>query len=283
MTSTLTTAVSGGELAYTEAGRPGAPVLVLLHGWPQNRRCWDRLIPLAAATHHVIAFDLPGIGDSAGVRTDGTKHRIAAVVHEALTGLGVTDAVLVGHDIGGMIAYDYVHHYEDVSRAAILDAVIPGVDPWERVLANPHLWHFAFHATPDLPETLVRGRELAYFRHFFDPLTHPGHPIPAERQRVYARAYGTPDSLASGFDLYRAFAADRDHNRFLAPGRTPLLYLRGEHGMRMTTTALDVYRDGLTAAGNEDLTVGLVPDAVHYLAEENPGGTWRAISEFAGA
>lgn len=118
MTSIRTAAVPGGQLTYTEAGAPGAPLLVLLHGWPQTRRCWDRLIPLAADTHRVIALDLPGIGDSAGVRTDGTKHQIAAVLHEALTNLGATDAVLVGHDIGGMIAYDYVHHYDDASCAA---------------------------------------------------------------------------------------------------------------------------------------------------------------------
>ncbi|MEU6430824.1 alpha/beta hydrolase [Microbispora sp. NPDC046973] len=282
MTSTRTVAVPGGELAYTEAGDAGAPVLVLLHGWPQTRRCWDRLIPLAADTYRVIAFDLPGIGASAGVPTDGTKHQIAAVLHEALTGLGAVDAVLVGHDIGGMIAYDYVHHYDDASHAVILDAVIPGVDPWERILANPRLWHFAFHATPDLPETLVSGREGAYFRHFFDPLTHPDHPIPEERQRVYAKAYATPAALTAGFDMYRAFAADSDHNRSLDACATPLLYLRGEHGMRMTTTSLDAYREGLSAAGNEDLTVGLVPDAVHYLPEENPDGTWHAISRFLG-
>jgi pimeloyl-ACP methyl ester carboxylesterase len=182
-----------------------------------------------------------------------------------------------------MIAYDYLHHYDDASCAVILDAVIPGVDPWEQILANPSLWHFAFHATPDLPETLVSGRELAYFRYFFDPLTHPDRPIPTEQQRIYAHAYATPAALTSGFDMYRAFAADTNHNRSLDACATPLLYLRGEHGMRMTTTALDVYRDGLTAAGNEDLTVGLVPNAVHYLPEENPDGTWQAITHFLGA
>ncbi|MBE3015074.1 alpha/beta hydrolase [Microbispora sp. NEAU-D428] len=280
MTSSRTVTVPRGELAYTEAGDFRAPVLVLLHGWPQTRRCWDRLIPLAADTHRVIAFDLPGIGDSAGVRTDGTKHQIAAVLHQALANLGATDAVLVGHDIGGMIAYDYVHHYDDASCAVILDAVIPGVDPWNQVLANPRLWHFAFHATPDLPESLVSGREHTYFRHFFDPLTHPDHPIPTEQQHVYAKAYATPAALTSGFDMYRAFAADSDHNRSLDACATPLLYLRGEHGMRMTTTSLDAYRAGLSAAGNEDLAVGLVPDAVHYLAEENPDGTWQAITHF---
>ncbi|GAA0337038.1 alpha/beta hydrolase [Actinoallomurus spadix] len=280
MTSGLEITVPAGTLTYTEEGDPGAPALVLLHGWPQSRRCWDLLIPIAADTHRVLAFDLPGVGDSAGVRTDGTKHQIAAILHEALTGLGVTDTVLIGHDIGGMVAYDYVHHHDDVSRAVILDTVVPGVDPWDRVLANPRLWHFAFHATPDLPETLVTGREAAYFGHFFDPLTRPDRPIPAERQRVYADAYAAPAALTAGFDMYRAFAADSDHNRSLGACATPLLYLRGEHGMRMTTTSLGVYRDGLTAAGNQNLAVGLVPDAVHYLAEENPHGTWQAIAHF---
>ncbi|MEV4571106.1 alpha/beta hydrolase [Nonomuraea sp. NPDC049419] len=280
MTSTRTVTVTGGQLAYTESESPGGPVLVLLHGWPQTRGCWDQLAVLAAPTHRVIAFDLPGIGDSAGVHTDGTKHQIAAVLHEALAALGVAEAVFVGHDIGGMVVYDYIHHYDNAARAVILDAIIPGVDPWDQAMANPRLWHFAFHATPSLPETLVRGRELAYFSHFFDPLTHPDHLIPEARQKDYAAAYATPAPLTAGFDLYRAFPADSEHNRKLNACTTPLLYLRGAYGIGKATTNLSTYRDGLAVAGNQAVTASLVPDSIHYLPEENPASTWQAISHF---
>ena len=52
------------ELAYTRAGEGGFPLL-LLHGWPETRRIWERNIaPLAAAGFEVIAPDLRGFGDS---------------------------------------------------------------------------------------------------------------------------------------------------------------------------------------------------------------------------
>ena len=41
-----------------------------------------------------------------------------------------------------------------------MNTVVPGLGPWEDLLANPRVWHFALHQIPGLPETLVSGREL---------------------------------------------------------------------------------------------------------------------------
>jgi hypothetical protein len=41
------------------------------------------------------------------------------------------------------------------------------------VLANPYIWHFAFHAIPGLPERLVQGNQRAYFDYFFDADGYP--------------------------------------------------------------------------------------------------------------
>ncbi|MEO3875282.1 hypothetical protein ABGB18_41400 [Nonomuraea sp. B12E4] len=111
-----------------------------------------------------------------------------------------------------------------------------------------------------------------------DPLTHPDHLIPEARQKDYAAAYATPTALTAGFDLYRALPADSEHNRKLKACTTPLLYLRGAYGIGKATTNLSTYRDGLAAAGNQAVTAALVPDSVHYLPEENPAGTWQAIT-----
>jgi pimeloyl-ACP methyl ester carboxylesterase len=45
---------------------------------------------------------------------------------------------LVGHDIGGMIVYAYLHAYPDtIEQAVIMNVVIPAVDPWSEVIRNP--------------------------------------------------------------------------------------------------------------------------------------------------
>ena len=114
----------------------------------------------------------------------------------------------------------------------IMDVVIPGVDPWEDVLRNPCIRHFALHSIPGLPEVHVHGRERAYFDNFYDMLSHDPTRIAPEARRAYAEAYATEGAPTAGFDWYRAFGADAQANAEKSEGvhvTTPLQYPRGEH------------------------------------------------------
>jgi pimeloyl-ACP methyl ester carboxylesterase len=133
-----------------EAGPSDGPAFVFLHGWPQSWRSWAAVMTLTASDARAIALDLPCIGDSTGPLEGGSKRELAALVHTLVDNLGLTDVTLVGHDVGGMVAYSYLRQYDDVARVVILDTVIPGVDPWNEVVRNPNIWHFAFHAIASL-------------------------------------------------------------------------------------------------------------------------------------
>src|SRR5262250_1339142 len=56
--------VDGLSIAYREAGKPGDPKLVLLHGFPASSHQYRNLIPALADKFHVIAMDYPGFGNS---------------------------------------------------------------------------------------------------------------------------------------------------------------------------------------------------------------------------
>jgi pimeloyl-ACP methyl ester carboxylesterase len=56
--------VAGFKIFYREAGRPGAPKLLLLHGFPSASHMFRDLIPLLADRFHIVAPDLPGFGNS---------------------------------------------------------------------------------------------------------------------------------------------------------------------------------------------------------------------------
>ena len=56
--------VDGLKIAYREAGRPDAPTLLLLHGFPTAGHMFRDLIPLLADRIHLVAADLPGFGQS---------------------------------------------------------------------------------------------------------------------------------------------------------------------------------------------------------------------------
>jgi pimeloyl-ACP methyl ester carboxylesterase len=146
------------------------------------------------------------------------------------------------------------------------------------VIRNPYIWHFAFHAIPQLPELLVQGHQAAYLDYFFDILAaNPGR-ITAEARATYARAYRSDEALTAGFDFYRSLPQDANDN--LAGTRdetaTPVLYVRGAH----SRGDLESYAQGLQAGGVKNLTTKLIPDAGHFIPQEQPADLWQAIHRF---
>lgn len=274
-------AVNGSDLHVVEAGDPSGPPFLFLHGWPQSWRSWQQVMRVAASQVRAVAIDLPGVGSSTGAATDGSKRQIADVVHHLVGALDLRDVTLVGHDVGGMVVYAYLRAYEDLARAVIMNVSVPGVEPWEELLRNPKLWHFALHAIPALPERLVQGKQAEYFDFFYDVLTSDPAKITAEARAEYVDAYATDQALTAGFNWYRGFERDAEDNRQAGGSsqlETPLLYLRGERESGDVAT----YRNGFRAAGVAHVRARVIPGAMHFAPEEAPESTWRLIADFAG-
>ena len=271
--------VSAGSVAAWLSGPVDADPVVLLHGWPQDHSCWDRVVALAGRTHRCVALDLPGIGGSRLDAPRAGKSFLAELVHEVITALDLRDVTLVGHDIGGMVTYAYLRRHPELRAAALIDTIVPGISPWDSITANPRLWHFGFHAVPRLPEALVGSNIEAYFDHFYDAVAaRPAALSPKARGR-YVDSYRRPSALRQGFDFYRAFPADAAENRAdTAPVDTPVLYVRGVGG----TLPANAYADGLRAAGTRRVTTKTVEGAGHYLPEEQPEELWLTIEKWLG-
>ena len=115
--------VRGVELAYVHENAGGAGPLVLVHGWPETKRIWWKVIePLAALGFAVVVPDLRGFGDSAvgpdGIHDVPTHSRdVHALVHDVL---GYEHAVLVGGDLGGPVIQDLALRFPAFATRIVL-------------------------------------------------------------------------------------------------------------------------------------------------------------------
>ncbi|HEV7681419.1 MAG TPA: alpha/beta hydrolase [Pyrinomonadaceae bacterium] len=220
--------VNGVRLHYLIAGK-GDPV-ILLHGYAQNSHMWRPLIPELAKTHTVIAPDLRGFGQSAKPTDGYTKKAMAQDIHALAVSLGLHKQIVVGHDIGLMVAYAYAAQYPaEVDRIVLMDAFLPGVGDWTTVWLLRDLWHFHFYG--ETPLKLVTGRERIYFEHFWnDFAADPKHSVSEADRRFYAAAYAQPGAMRAGFEVFRAFAQDAKDFAELAQTKLtmPMLVLTGE-------------------------------------------------------
>jgi haloalkane dehalogenase len=117
-----------GRLAYRRAGN--GPPLVLIHGNPTSGYLWRNIQPALAATRTTVALDLPGMGASDAVTGDDpcrySFEQNAHALDEFLDALELgRDLVLVGHDWGAVLAFDWARkHPDDVAGLAYMETMV---------------------------------------------------------------------------------------------------------------------------------------------------------------
>lgn len=103
MTETLI--LNGHKLVYTTAGQPGAPAVVMVHGWTSHHGVWQKTMQAFKNSHHCIALDLLGFGNSD--KPKGGDYSIEAQGRRVLQladRLELGTFTLIGHSMGGQIA-----------------------------------------------------------------------------------------------------------------------------------------------------------------------------------
>jgi len=119
--------VDGLSVHYVREGR--GPAIVLLHGLGGFAESWRATIDVLARRADVLAPDLPGYGLSAKPRTRYDLEFFTRALHGFLDVMGVGQASLVGHSLGGAVAVAYaLTRPARVDRLALVSAVVPGFD-----------------------------------------------------------------------------------------------------------------------------------------------------------
>jgi len=265
---------TNGVTLHVRVGGQG-PAAVLLHGYGETGDMWAALAAELGRDHTVIAPDLRGMGLSSrpegGYDKKTQGHDIAGV----LDALRIEQADLVTHDIGNMVGYAFAAlHPGRVIRFVIMDAPLPGVGPWEEIIRSRALWHFSFQG-PDA-ERLVAGRERIYLDRFWNEFSADPRRFSDDSREHYARLYAQPGAMHAGFNQFAAFDLDaRDNQAFVAEGKLamPVLAVGGEKSFGPTMAVV-------MRAAATDVEELVIPDAGHWLMEEQPGATIAAVRAF---
>jgi pimeloyl-ACP methyl ester carboxylesterase len=262
------------KIAFDRVGK-GEKVL-LLSGFPQTRRSWNRVIPLLSAVFETIPADLPSFGDSGILQAPATTENAGRVFHEFVASLG-TPLRVVAHDFGAWVAYSWALLFPgDFKSLTLIDAGIPGVTLTNEVEISDYKrkWNFIFQMLPDLPAELTRGKEDVYVGWWFKNKVHtPGAIAPGDAA-AYIAAYARPGRMDAAFDYCRRILDDMEFNKrhFREKVRIPLLAVGGQYAIPNMCDALRPYFEQVTSV--------VIPDSGHFVPEEQPEALVKALRTF---
>ena len=281
-----TTVITTPEGRFTAdvAGAPGAPLVLLLHGFPQSRHSWREQVPgLAAAGYRVIAPDQRGY--SAGVRPDPAAGLAAYAVDRlvadvldlaAAEGHVAKPFHLVGHDWGGHVAWATAHRHPE--RIASLT-----------ILSRPHPAAFrrAFRENADEQQHRSRHHKI-----FHDPATadllleEDGRRFKRnlERQGVrersiadYYSVLGTRPALESALAWYRAAGALTGTE--VGTIAVPTLYLWGDADATVGPSAARWTAEHVKGPYRFEI----LPGVGHFVTDQAPAAVTRLLLEHLAA
>lgn len=270
--------VDGFDVFYREAGQPGAPKLLLLHGFPSSGHMFRELIPLLAERFHIIAPDLPGFGQSAMPSRDAfgyTFDHLAQVIDRFTEVVGFDRFIVYVFDYGAPTGFRIaMKHPERIAGIvsqngnAYVEGLSEGWNPIQAYWNDPSQknrdalraflapettrWQYV-HGVPD--ESLVSPDGIALDNHY---LARP------DAHEVQLDLFG---DYQSNVALYPAFQA------YFRTHRPTFLAVWGKHDPFFLPPGAEAFKRDMPDADVRFLDTG------HFALETHAGEIAAAIVE----
>jgi pimeloyl-ACP methyl ester carboxylesterase len=201
---------NGIRLHVVKAGPKDGPLVILLHGFPEYWRGWDKQIdPLANAGFRLLIPDQRGYNLSD--KPDGVDSYLIGTLARDVIGLidatGREKAYLVGHDWGAAVAWHVASRYpERLEKLAILNVPHPLVMV-DTLLRSPRQmlksWYIFFFQTPRFPEWIMSHRKFTLMRRMMHASANPGTFNESDLDH-YVQAWSQTGALTAMLNWYRA-------------------------------------------------------------------------------
>jgi pimeloyl-ACP methyl ester carboxylesterase len=270
---------NGVRFHLLEAGPDDAPLVLLLHGYPEFSFSWRFQLPALGERFHVVAPDLRGYNLS---DRPGSGYDIATLSDDVLKlifALGRDRADVVGHDWGGVIAWVTAIRAPDVvHRLAILNAPHPAAMLREfrspRQLARS--FYIAVFQLRGVAERMIERDDFAVVRRTFRAADRERAWLSEDDIQRYVEALAQPGALSAALEYYRQL---RPRNlAALSPLRVitaPTLVLWGERDPYLGPELIDDLTPWV-----HNLTLQRFPVAGHWLNQQDPERVNAALLQF---
>jgi pimeloyl-ACP methyl ester carboxylesterase len=230
--------VAAGGARFHVATLGAGPTVLLLHGFPQFWWTWrDLLPPLAEAGYRAVAMDLRGFGASDKPPRGYDPRTLAADAVGTVRSLGVGTATVVGHGLGGLVAWTAATlHPQVVSGVAVISMPHPrslrtslSRDP-ARLRRMRHLAGFQVPMRPERRLVADDGAEVARLLHRWSAGAWPD----LEAERRYRQAMQIPGVAHCSLESHRWAVRSLPrsdgigyHHAMRTPVRVPTLHVHG--------------------------------------------------------
>jgi len=283
----------GVRLHFVEMGEPTAPLVVLVHGFPEFWYCWRNQIPaLVEAGYRVVAVDMRGYNMSSKPETVEAYaiKELASDIQGIIEYCGVKSAAaVIGHDWGAAVVWEFGHTYPEwYERLGILNVPHPAefTKGLRTVQQLRKSWYIAAFQIPGVPEALVEANDWWLLRRVFT--LDPDTPYSEADIEQYVGAFRDhPGALTSAINYYRS--AGRQLASSLVSGSDvsyaelahvidkPVLVLWGERdaylGKELATPPTEWVPNARTV---------FFPEATHWINHDVPDKVNAELIEFIG-
>jgi len=246
-------------LFYCEAGDPAGPSIIMIHGWGADHRYFDFQLE-ALKDYRLIIPDLEGLG-STPPPPEYSISREAEMVYTLARVLGIEDAVVLGHSMGGMIAQELSLAHPEFVRALILEGTSPD-------LLHFLLTRFITYFARTLCITTPGIRSFIAKRFVIDPRNREGAAGGMLEEYAWSSCSKNLVKYVKAMKKWSSLSR-------LTQLSLPVLIIHGEMDKLLQPIHAECLRDSIH--GSE---LVLVPDSGHIPHLECPNAFNRSIVEF---
>ncbi|MBN3324209.1 EPHX4 hydrolase, partial [Atractosteus spatula] len=252
---------SGLRFHYVTKGDTSRPLMLFLHGFPENWFSWRYQLQEFSSEYHTVALDLRGYGDSDAPRRreDYMLDQLLGDIKDVIESLGHRSCVLVGQDWGGTLAWHFaMEHPGLVRRLVVMSAPHPSA--WrDYILRHPcqllRCSHSSFFQIPFLPELTLPLEDFQLVRSLMTGrwvgIQNRARRLTEPELEAYLYQLSQPGGLAGPLSYYRSLCSDTplrhqdvgvaclllwgEADAFLGPGlaRASRAYMRGSSAVRI--------------------------------------------------